>query len=214
LEPVSTVLWWFARPWSFIWGPLAWQAVVAAAILFLGGLWLGIVAEKREITWATAWGRWLLAKLEQWLEERPRGLVYLTLMITLINASTVLLVIVAAWAPPLSAVLILLAGLNTGVMAWRAGGSRAWIAFLMPHSWIEVPTVVASSAVALQASAATLGLDWFDILADVVWARAFFLRASVPLLLGAAMLEAILMVFPGGREPEDEVVSTEPGDPE
>ena len=198
---MSTVLWWFARPWSFIWGPFAWEALGAAVILFFGGLWLGIAAEKREVAWATAWGRWLLGKLEQWLEERPRGLVYLTLMITLINSATVLLIIAAAWAPPLSVLLIAVTGLNTGVMARRAGGDRAWIALLMPHSWIELPIVIASSAVALQASAATLGLEWFDILADTVWARAFFLRATVPLLLGAAMLESIIMVFPGGREP-------------
>lgn len=204
---MSTVLWWFARPWSFILGPLAWQAVAAAALLFCGGLWLGIAAEKREIAWATAWGHWLLDRLQRWLEERPRGLVWLTLMITLINASTVLLVIVAAWAPPLSAVLIVTVGLNTGVMARKAGGERAWVALLMPHAWIEVPTVIVSAAAALQASAATLGLTWFDILADTVWARAFFLRATLPLLLGAAMLEAILMIYPGGREPETD----EPG---
>jgi len=197
---VSTVLWWFARPWSFIWGPLTWQAITVAAILFFGGLWLGIMAEKKEITWATAWGRWILHKLEQWLEERPRGLVFLTLMITLINAFTILLVIAAAWVPPLSVILIVFAGLNTGVMVRFAGGKRSWLVFLMPHSWIELPIVIASSAVALQASAATLGLDWFDILTDVVWARAFFLRATVPLLLGAAMLEAIFMVYPKGRE--------------
>jgi len=161
---VSTVLWWFARPWSFIWGPLTWQAITAAAILFFGGLWLGIMAEKKEITWATAWGHWILHKLEQWLE------------------------------------VIVFAGLNTGVMVRLAGGKRSWLVFLMPHSWIELPIVIASSAVALQASAATLGLDWFDILTDVVWARAFFLRATVPLLLGAAMLEAIFMVYPKGRE--------------
>ncbi len=197
---MSTVLWWFARPWSFIWGPLVWQAVAVAAVLFFGGLWLGIVAEKKEVTWATAWGRWILRKLEQWLEERPGGLVYLTLMITLINAATILIVIMAAWAPPLSVILIVFTGFNTGVMAWRAGGKRIWLVLLMPHSWIELPIIIASSAVALQASAATLGLDWFDILSDVVWARAFFLRATVPLLLGAAMLEAIFMVYPGGRE--------------
>jgi hypothetical protein len=197
---VSTVLWWFARPWSFILGPIAWEAVGAAAILFFGGLWLGIAAERKEITWATAWGHWLLEKLEQWLEERPRGLVYLTLMIALINAATMLLVIAAAWAPPLSAILVVLTGLNTGVMARRAGGERAWIAFVMPHAWIEIPTVIVTSAVALQASAASLNLPWFDILADTVWARAFFLRATIPLLLGAAMLESIVMVYPGGRE--------------
>ncbi len=198
---MSTVLWWFAKPWSFIWGPIAWEALGVAVILFFGGLWLGVVAEKKEIAWATAWGHWLLGKLEQWLEERPRGLVYLTLMITLINATTVLLLIAAAWVPPLGVIFIVLTGLNTGVMSRRVGGDRAWIAFLMPHSWIELPIVIASSAVALQASAATMGLDWFDILADTVWARAFFLRATVPLLLGAAMLESIMMVFPGGRDP-------------
>lgn len=197
---MSTLLWWLGRPWSFIWGPIAWPAVVAAALLFFGGLLLGMMVERRDIRWAAAYSRWVLSKLEGWLFSRQRGFGALVVLITVVNATAALLIILAAHLPPLSAVLIVLAGSNTGVMAERAGGSKAWIALVMPHSWIELPAVITASAAALEASALTLGLPWFDVLADMVWAEAFFIRATLPLLVGAAIIEAALMIHLGEKQ--------------
>ena len=195
---MSTVLW-TARPWPFIWGPLAWPAIVAAAMLFFGGLLLGMWAERRDVRWAVAYGRWVLRRLEEWLTRRRRGFAALVLLITTVNAAAALLIIMAAYLPPLSMVLIIVAGFNTGVMAEQAGGSKAWLALLMPHSWLELPAVITASAAALEASAATFGISWFHPLADTVWARAFFLRVTLPLLVGAAIIEATLMLRLGGK---------------
>jgi len=82
---VSTVLWWVGKPWSFIWGPIAWPAVVVAALLFFGGLLLGMAVERRDIAWAAAYGRWVLRKLEMWLSSGPRGFGALAAMITAVN---------------------------------------------------------------------------------------------------------------------------------
>jgi uncharacterized membrane protein SpoIIM required for sporulation len=189
-----------ARPWFFVWGPIAWQAVVAAAILFFGGLLLGMAAEKKEIRWAVAYGRWVFSRLEGWLTRRSRGLGILVLLITTVNASAALVIIAAAHIPPLSLLLIVLAGLNTGVMAQRAAGAKSWIALLMPHAWLELPAVITASAAALEASAAKLGLLWFDVMADTIWAKAFFLRVTLPLLVGAALIEAALMIHLGEKQ--------------
>lgn len=196
---MSTILWWWSQSWEFLWGPMEWSAIAAAALLFTGGLVLGMWVERKDINWAAAYGRWVLQKLQEWLEHRPRGLLSLIFMITLINASAVLLIILAAYLPPLSILLIILAGINTGVMAQRAGGSRAWIALAMPHSWVELPAVIVASAAAIEVSATRLGLEWFDFLADIVWAKVFFLRAALPFLIGAALLEAGLMIRAGGN---------------
>ena len=196
---MSTVLWWVGKPWFFIWGPMAWPAVVAAALLFFGGLLLGMTVERKDIGWAAAYGRWVLSRLEAWLASGPRGFGALVAMITAVNAAAALLIILAAYLPPLSAILIIAAGLNTGVMAERAGGSKAWIALLMPHAWLELPAVITAAAAALEASAFKLGLDWFDVLADIVWAKGFFIRVTLPLLVGAAIIEAALMIHLGER---------------
>ena len=191
---MSTVLWWFSREWTFFWGPLTWEAVAASALLLLGGLFLGVWIERKDIKWAAAYGRLIFRRLEAWIERRERTFGSLTVMITLVNTSAVLLIVVGAHLPPLSAILIVVAGINTGIMAELAGGSKAWLALLMPHSWIELPAVIVTSAAALEASAGAMGLNWFDILADVVWAKAIFLRACIPLLLAAAIFEAALIV--------------------
>lgn len=196
---MSTVLWWVGKPWSFIWGPIAWPAVVVAALLFFGGLLLGMAVERRDIAWAAAYGRWVLRKLEMWLSSGPRGFGALAAMITAVNAAAALLIIMAAHIPPLSAILISAAGVNTGVMAERAGGSKAGIALLMPHAWLELPAVITASAAALEASAFKLGLDWFDVLADIIWAKGFFIRVTLPLLVGAAIIEAALMIHLGDK---------------
>jgi uncharacterized membrane protein SpoIIM required for sporulation len=188
-----------ARPWFFVWGPIAWQAVIAATLLFFGGLLLGMAVERRDITWAAAYGRWVLSRLETWLTRRNRGFGMLTVLITTVNATAALVIIVAAHFPPLSLFLIVVAGLNTGVMAQRTAGAKSWIALLMPHAWLELPAVITASAAAIQASVATLGLQWFDVMADTIWAKAFFLRVTLPLLVGAAIIEAALMIHLGEK---------------
>lgn len=191
---MSTVLWWIGRRWTFVWGPIAWQGIAAAALLFFGGMALGMLLERCDVRWATAYGRWVLSRLERWLERGERSYGSLVLLISVVNGGGLALIILAAHLPPLSAVLILATGLNTGVMAQRIAGSYSWLALLMPHAWLEIPAVISGSAAALEASARVLGLDWFDLLADTVWAKAFYLRAALPLLIGAAMLEAMVMV--------------------
>lgn len=197
---MSTVLWWLGRPWKFVWGPIAWQAVVAATLLFFGGLLLGMAAERKNIRWATAYGRWVLNRLERWLARRSRSFGILAVLITTVNATAALVIIAAARFPPVSLILIVLAGLNTGVMAQRIAGSKSWVALLMPHAWLELPAVITASAAALEASAAKLGLHWFDVMADMVWANAFFLRVTLPLLVGAAIIEAALMIHLGEKQ--------------
>ena len=196
---MSTVLWWLGRPWMFVWGPIAWQAVVAATLLFFGGLLLGMAAERKNISWATAYGRWVLNRLEGWLTRRSRSFGILAVLITTVNATAALAIIAAAHFPPVSLILIVLAGLNTGVMAQRVAGSKSWIALLMPHAWLELPAVITASAAALEASATKLGLQWFDVMADTIWANAFFLRVTLPLLVGAAIIEAALMIHMGEK---------------
>lgn len=191
---MSTVLWWMGRRWTFVWGPIAWEAVLAAALLFGAGLALGMWVERRDIRWAAAYGRWMLKRLEAWLEEGTPRFGTLVLTIVSLNGAAMGLIIIAAHLPPLSALLILVTGLNTGVVGWRVAGRFSWLALLMPHAWIEIPAVIAGSAAALEASVFKLGLDWFDPLADTVWATAFYLKAAFPLLIGAAMLEAMVMV--------------------
>jgi uncharacterized membrane protein SpoIIM required for sporulation len=168
-------------------------AIGAAALLFAAGLALGMLAERRDVRWATAWGRWVVARVLSWVERNPRALRRIALLIWAVNAVTVGLVVVACYLPPLSLLLLLAAGVNTGVGLERLGGTRALLVFLMPHAWIEIPAVITGAAAALQATAFQLGLLWFDSLADPVWALAFFLRATVWLLLGAAILEAMLL---------------------
>ncbi|MFO7768573.1 MAG: stage II sporulation protein M [bacterium] len=191
---MSTVLWWMARPWGFVWGPLDGAAVAAAAVLFAVGLALGMTAERRDIRWAAAWGRYVLRRLEAWLGSRRRSIPGLVALISAVNILSTGLIVAACRIPPLSLLLLLAVGVNTGVMAQRLGGGKAWLALLMPHAWIELPAVITASAAALQATAFRAGLGWFDLLADPTWATAFFLKAAVPLLIGAAVIEALLMV--------------------
>ena len=191
---MSTVLWWIGRRWSFVWGPIAWEAIAVAALLFFGGMALGMWLERRDVRWATAYGRWVLGRLERWLTDEERSFGALVILISVVNGGGLALIVLAAHLPPLSAVLLLLTGLNTGVMAQRIAGRYSWLALLMPHAWIEIPAVISGSAAALEASAWVMGLEWFDLLADPVWAKAFYLRAALPLLIGAAMLEAMVMV--------------------
>jgi uncharacterized membrane protein SpoIIM required for sporulation len=187
-------LWWIGRPWTFVWGPLSWEAIAVAVLLFFGGMLLGMWLERHDIGWATFYGRWVLRRLERWLQDDERSFGSLVLLISSVNAGGLALIVMAAHIPPLSALLLLLTGLNTGVMAQRIAGRYSWLALLMPHAWIEIPAVICGSAAALQASAYVMGMEWFDLLADTVWAKAFYLRAALPLLIGAAMLEAMLMV--------------------
>jgi uncharacterized membrane protein SpoIIM required for sporulation len=187
-------LWWIGRPWTFVWGPLAWEAIAVAVLLFFGGMLLGMWFERHDIAWITAYGRWVLRRLERWLENDERTFGALVLLISAVNAGGLALIVMAAHLPPLSAFLLLVTGLNTGVMAQRIAGRYSWLALLMPHAWIEIPAVICGAAAALEASAYVMGLEWFDLVADTVWAKAFYLRAALPLLIGAAMLEAMLMV--------------------
>lgn len=188
-----SLTWWIGRPWRFVWGPMDPLAVAAAALLFTVGLALGMLAERRDVRWAVVWGRWVVARVLGWVERNPRALRRIALLIWTVNAVSVGLVVAACYVPPLSPLLLVATGVNTGVGLERLGGTRALLVFLMPHAWIEIPAVITGAAAALQASAFRLGLFWFDSLADPVWALAFFLRATVWLLLGAAILEAMLL---------------------
>jgi hypothetical protein len=190
---MPTLTWWIGRPWRFLWGPMELSAVLAATLLLGGGLVLGMVLERRDVRWAVAWARWFVAWLLEWVERYPRAIVRTALLIWSVNSLTVALVVLAGWAPPLSALLLVVAGVNTGVGLQRLGGTRALLVLLMPHAWIELPAVVTAGAAALEASAYTLGLNWFDPVADPVWAVAFLLRSCLAMLLGAAILEAALL---------------------
>ncbi len=195
---MSTVLWWWSHPWVFIWGPMSWPVVAVAGLVFGLGIAAGQYAERRDLGWATAYGRWVLARLEEWLAREERSFGSLVLLIWSVNGLTAALIIFSAWLGPLPLLLLFAAGVNTGVMARRAAGSRAWLALLMPHAWIELPAIVTTAAAALEAGTARLGLNWFDLLADMVWAKAFLTRVSLPLLLGAALFEAGIMIRTGG----------------
>jgi hypothetical protein len=188
-----SLAWWIGRPWRFIWGPMELSAVLAATLLLGGGIALGMWLERRDVRWAVWWGRRFVARILAWVERHPRAIRRMALLIWAVNSLTVGLVVLACWAPPLSALLLVAAGLNTGVGLQRLGGTRALLVLLMPHAWIELPAVVTGGAAALQASLYTLGLNWYDPVADPVWALAFFLRSSLWLLLGAAVLEAAML---------------------
>ncbi len=188
-----SLTWWIGRPWRFIWGPMELSAIVAATLLLGGGIALGMLLERRDVRWAVAWARWFVAWVIDWVERNPRAIVRTALLIWSVNSLTVGLVVLASWAPPLSALLLVVAGLNTGVGLQRLGGTRALLVLLMPHAWIELPATLTAGAAALEASVYTLGLNGFDPVADPVWALAFFLRSSLALLLGAAVLEAALL---------------------
>jgi hypothetical protein len=186
---------WLSRPFTFVWGPLEWSAILAALALFAAGVVAGMVAERHEESRLAAFGRWIYGKLDRWLQSGRWSFGSLVLLIVLVNGSAMLLITFAVHVPPLSLLLIVVTGLNTGVMAERAAGRYAWFALLMPHAWIELPAVIAGSAAALEATAARMGYGWFDIVADTVWAKAFYIKAVLPLLIGAAIIEALFMVM-------------------
>jgi len=196
---VSTVLWWWSRPWIFIWGPMSWASVAGAALIFAVGIVVGSAAEDRDIGWLTACGRWVLARLEAWLARSEPSFAALVFLIWSINGLTAAMIILSAWLGPLPLIVLLAAGINTGVMARRTAGKRAWIVLAAPHAWIELPAIITAAAAATQAGLARLGVDWFDLLADTVWAKAFLTRVTLPLLLGAALLEAGIMISTGGK---------------
>lgn len=202
-----SMLMWLARPFTFVWGPLEWSAILAALALFAAGVVAGMAAERRDMSRIAAFGRWLYGMLDRWLQSGERGFGSLVLLIVLVNGSAMLLIIFAAHVPPLSLLLIVLTGLNTGVLAERVAGRYSWIALLMPHAWLELPAVIAGSAAALEATATRMGYGWFDIVADTVWAEAFYIKAVLPLLIGAAIFEALFMVIygrsQGGEEGSD-----------
>jgi len=195
---VSTVLWWWSRPWIFIWGPMSSSSVVITAVLFAAGIVTGYAAERRDIGWLTAWGRWVLARLQEWLERSDRSFGSLVFLIWSVNGLTAALIILSSWLGPLPLLILFIAGVNTGVMAGRVAGEKAWLALAAPHAWIELPAIIPAAAAAMQAGLARLGLPWYDLLADTVWAKAFLTRVTLPLLLGAALIEAGIMIRSGG----------------
>jgi hypothetical protein len=195
---------WLARPFTFVWGPLEWSAILAALALFGAGVVAGMAAERREKSRIAALGRWTYGMLDRWLLSGKWSLGSLVLLIVLVNGSAMLLIIFTAHVPPLSLLFIVVTGVNTGVLAERAAGRYSWFALLMPHAWLELPAVIAGSAAALEATATRMGYGWFDIVADTVWAKAFYIKAVLPLLIGAAIIEAMFMVMHARSESGEE----------
>ena len=150
-------------------------------------------AERRSLTALTGWGRWVVRRLVAWLQQRNRRWGSIARLIIVVNVTSLGLIVFTASVALLPPLLIVATGFHTGVAARVLGGSRAWLALLMPHAWLEIPAIVIGSAASLQAAAGVLGLPWFDVLAEPVWAYALFFRVCVPLLIGAAIIEGALM---------------------
>jgi len=168
------------------------ELIILAAGLFLVGLFLSIYVVKKEIKWLCRFPEWIWNKLKSYLEQQP-GFNKLFLLIFLLNSTSLFFNLISGFGVVLPIFFAILTGMNVGIIAYKEGGTKAFLSmFVAPNAIFELPAAWLSIALGIRlglemiASESKVGMIFSECLL-------VYFKVILPLLLIAALLESALV---------------------
>ncbi len=178
-----------------VFAALNWDLIGFSAILFMIGVLLAPTIIERNIRWLTAYPEWAFQKIERFVKKKP-SVLKLFLVTFLLNTFSVLIVYLSGFTIGLPFLLIIWAGINSGILLYKntGGGIAIILFFLNPVALFELPANWIGFSLPLEMS-----LFYFHTFAYKTvlqtFQRDFFIFEwlVIPLLILAALIEATLI---------------------
>lgn len=165
---------------------------VVSAVLFFTGFLASYPAVKHDVSLLTWYPLWVWRRVREKISpEDPWHLLFVFLLV--FNSVSLLVNFVSGFFVFLPPVFAFLLGMNVGVISVEEAGTAGLVSLLFnPVAWLELPAAWISLAIGIQLGTQVAGegagvLSVFPHLAEV------YLYVVVPLLVGAALLEATLI---------------------
>jgi hypothetical protein len=185
---------------------LNWDLIGFSAILFVVGVLLAPTALERNLHWLTAYPEWVFNKIQAYVEKKP-PVWLLFLLIFCVNSLSVFLVYVSGFAILLPYLLIIWAGINSGVLLYKnlGGGFALAVFFLNPVALFELPANWIAYSLGIEMSLFYFKTHSFEMVYTIFkqnWI--VFIWFVIPLLFIGALIEASLIhKFGTGEEDQN-----------
>ncbi len=181
---------------------LNWDLIGFSAVLFVLGLLLAPMALERNLHWLTAYPEWVFNKIQAFVQKKPSVWV-LFLLIFGLNSLSVLIVYLSGFTLILPYVLIIWAGMNSGVLLYKnmGGGFALALFFLNPVAVFELPANWIAYSLSIEMSLFYFKTHTFQMVITIFkqnWI--VFLWLVLPLLLIGGLIEASLITKFGTDE--------------
>ena len=173
--------------------PINFQLVLAGMVFFFFGYALAPLVYHKQIKPLTAFPLWIAAKLEK--ESQAKWNPYLLfLFIFVLNSISLSIDFVSGFVFFLPILLAIWTGLNVGVVTFHTlKGTFYYAALFNPVALFELPAVFCTFALALGLNIRESGLEILNLNSDLSLYLNTFLWLVLPLLLIAAVVEAVFI---------------------
>ncbi len=178
-----------------VFASLNWDLIGFSAILFMIGVLLAPTIIERNMRWLTAYPEWAFQKIEQFVDKKP-SVWKLFLVIFFLNTLSVLIVYLSGFTIILPFLLIIWAGINSGILLYKntGGGIALILFFLNPVALFELPANWIGFSLPLEMSLFYFHAFTYKTVLQT-FQRNFFVFEwlVIPLLILAALIEASLI---------------------
>lgn len=175
--------------------PLTLQLVLAGMLFFFIGYALAPVAYAKEVRWLIVYPLWVADKLEAWADKKIKPYL-LFLFIFFINTFSLSLDFLSGWLPGLPIIFAVWTGLNVGVITFKTlKGQFYYAALINPVALLELPAVFIAFGLAFGINAKIMSLNLSATQFEIQQYIDSFFGLVVPILLIAALVETVIIVF-------------------
>lgn len=178
-----------------VFASLNWDLIGFSAILFMLGVLTAPTIIERNLRWLMAYPEWAFQKIERFVEKKP-SIWKLFLLIFLLNTLSVLIVYLSGFTIVLPFLLIIWAGINSGILLYKntGGGIALILFFLNPVALFELPANWIGFSLPLEMSLFYFHTYTYKTVLQT-FRQDFFIFEwlVIPLLILAALIEATLI---------------------
>jgi len=170
------------------------RLILFSLLLFLIGYTVAPYVYHRQIGILLAWPLWVVKKLEQW-QERKNNSLSTFIFILSFNSLSLFITLISGLLPVLPVAVIILTGLNIGVITFRSlNGNYYFVSLLNPVALLEIPVALIVFTLALQLNLQMTVQTWIPLRPGNFGQYSLvFLEILIPVLILAALIESFLI---------------------
>jgi hypothetical protein len=181
------------------------RLILISLLLFFIGYTAAPFVYHRQVGFLLAWPMWVAKKLEQWQQKKSSSLATF-IFILLFNTISLFLTLSSGLLPVLPVVLIVLTGLNIGVITFKSlGGEFYFVSLLNPVALLEIPVALVVFTMALQLNLQMTSQNFIPLQPGGFGQYSLiFTEVLVPVLTLAALIESFLIRMARKMEQEQD----------
>ena len=180
------------------------QILLLTALLFFIGYVLAPTIYYKKVKWLTAYPFFMIDLMDKYFKKEWSGYVIFIVILGL-NSFSLFINLLSGWLYIVPYLLIIYTGLNIGVIMYHTLEGRFYYASLFnPVALLELPAAWISITMAIQFSLNRVVAE--PIFADVSFGQyvLFFMYTIIPILMIAAIIETVLILFARKHEKEED----------